>query len=68
MNKRMEPTATSAPSALVKAAVSPVMAAPDASPQCSTCTEVAATRFEPGRLPNTMPASPAASADSPLSS
>jgi hypothetical protein len=45
MNTRMEPAAASAPSALVKAAVSPVKGAPDASPQCSTSTELAATRF-----------------------
>jgi hypothetical protein len=56
MNTRMEPAAAPAPSALVKAAVSPVKRAPDASLKCSMCTELAATRFEPGRLPNAMPA------------
>ena len=34
---------------LVKAAVSPVKGAPDASLKCSMCTELAATRFELGR-------------------
>jgi len=58
MNNRPEPTAASAPAALIKAAVSPAKNAPDASPQCSTCTELAANRPEPGRLPDAMPASP----------
>jgi hypothetical protein len=56
MNTRMEPAAAPALSALVKAAVSPVKGAPDASLKCSMCTELAATRFELGRLPNAMPA------------